>query len=533
MCKQAELKSFPIFYLQRNFLSTQITRLSHDVYDIIINMQDIYEKFEFSKITEKLASYTKTQGGKHRALELRMFDNSIALERELEFLKEMISVMDRYGKLPIQVSSDLQYALTLAKKGGCLGITDLERVASDILLQADLRRFFKQVTESPLLLDYISHFPNISYIESAIHRVIAPDLSIFDNASSTLQNVRHAMKHLEAQMKKKLNSILESNKEYLSDMTLTLKNGHYVLPVANAHKSKVRGIVQDVSNSGGTTFIEPAILVEMNNKMVELQNEEREEIHRLLMELTIQVLNHEDEVLESNKMIAYLDFLMAKSNFAIDTDAHVAILSKKPIVDIMNARHPLLDPKKVVPNDFMMNEKTSLIVISGPNAGGKTVSLKTVGIAAFMNTPLLNQKDIKNAVVNDALIINDIKKENINHFESSQKSIVSSENGQMENLCFEQKKELASIGVKEELINSEEFKNFKKQFNSNTYVKSIYELYAKTMDKPHIEKMGSMKNGDTRQEKDYYTPEEVDRLTEEDYDDPVIFNRVRESMKKW
>lgn len=354
-------------------------------YDIIINMQDVYEKFEFIKIAEKLATFTKTQGGKNKALSLRMFDNSIALERELSFLSEMMSVLDRFGNLPIQVSSDLEYAITLAKKGGCLNPTDLERVASDIILQGSIKRFFNQVNESPLLLDYISHFPNISYIEQSIHRVIAPDLSIFDNASATLQTIRHAIRHLEAQMKKKLHSILESNKEYLSDVTLTLKNGHYVLPVANAHKSKVKGIVQDVSNSGGTTFIEPAVLVELNNKMVELQNDEREEIHRLLMSLTWEVLSHEAEVLESNRMIAYLDFLMAKANFAHETEAHVAILSKKPIVDIMNARHPLLDPAKVVANDFSLNEKTSLIVISGPNAGGKTVALKTLGLMVMMN----------------------------------------------------------------------------------------------------------------------------------------------------
>lgn len=348
-------------------------------------MQDIYEKFEFSKIAEKVASYTKTQGGKNKALSLHMFDNSIALERELSFLDEMMAVLDRFGNLPITVSSDLEYAITLAKKGGCLGVTDLERVASDIILQGDLRRFFKQVDQSPLLLDYISHFPNISFIEDAIHRVIAPDLSIFDNASPKLHSTRIAMKRLEGQMKKKLSSILETNKEFLSDYTLTLKNGHYVLPVTNSYKNKVRGIVQDVSNSGGTIFIEPAILVEMNNKMVEFQNDEKEEIHRLLLELTHTVLSHETEVLESNKMIAYLDFLMAKAIFAHDTDSHVATLSKKSVVDVMNARHPLLDPKKVVPNDFLMNEKTSMIIISGPNAGGKTVALKTIGLMVTMN----------------------------------------------------------------------------------------------------------------------------------------------------
>ena len=348
-------------------------------------MQNAYEKFEFEKVTEKLASYTRTEGGKHKALSLRMFDNTIALERELAFTSEMMDILDRFGNLPITVSSDLSKAIDLAKKGGVLGITELERVASDILLQEALRHYFKQVDSSPLLLEYVSHFPDISSLEKSIHKVIAPDLTIFDNASPKLSTVRHAMRRLENEMKKKLNSILEANKEWLSDYTLTLKNGHYVLPVANSYKSKVKGIVQDVSNSGGTTFIEPEILVEMNNKMVELQNDEREEIHRLLMELTQEVLSREEEVLNSNQMIAYLDFLMAKGNYAHENDAHIATLSKKSVVDMMNARHPLLDRKKVVPNDFLLDEKTSLIVISGPNAGGKTVALKTIGLLVMMN----------------------------------------------------------------------------------------------------------------------------------------------------
>ena len=348
-------------------------------------MQNAYEKFEFEKVTEKLASYTRTEGGKHKALSLRMFDNTIALERELAFTSEMMDILDRFGNLPITVSSDLSKAIDLAKKGGVLGITELERVASDILLQEALRHYFKQVDSSPLLLEYVSHFPDISSLEKSIHKVIAPDLTIFDNASPKLSTVRHAMRRLENEMKKKLNSILEANKEWLSDYTLTLKNGHYVLPVANSYKSKVKGIVQDVSNSGGTTFIEPEILVEMNNKMVELQNDEREEIHRLLMELTGEVLSREEEVLNSNQMIAYLDFLMAKGNYAHENDAHIATLSKKSVVDMMNARHPLLDRKKVVPNDFLLDEKTSLIVISGPNAGGKTVALKTIGLLVMMN----------------------------------------------------------------------------------------------------------------------------------------------------
>jgi DNA mismatch repair protein MutS2 len=234
-------------------------------------------------------------------------------------------------------------------------------------------------------LAYVANFPHLEFLEKDIHKVIAPDLTIYDNASPKLKSVRLAITHLENEMKKKLGFVLDANKVYLSDTTLTIKNGHYVLPVANAYKNKVKGIVQDVSGSGETTFIEPEVLVEMNNKMVELRNDEREEIRRLLAELSSEIASVAEPVLLNNKMIGYLDFVQAKALYADETKSHVAKMVKEPTIDLQNARHPLIDPKKVVANDFRLNEKTSLIVISGPNAGGKTVALKTLGICVLMS----------------------------------------------------------------------------------------------------------------------------------------------------
>ena len=348
-------------------------------------MQNIYEKFEFSKISEKVAGYARSELGKAFARSLTMIGDETRLSEELARLEEMTFLLVRYGRLPLDVSSDLSRAVALAQKGGVLSIEDLEKTANDVLQEKSLLNFFHTITDLPLLLAYSANFPHLEFLEKDIHKVIAPDLSIFDNASPKLRSVRLAITHLENEMKKKLGFVLDQNKVYLSDTTLTIKNGHYVLPVANAYKNKVKGIVQDVSGSGETTFIEPEVLVELNNKMVELRNDERAEIHRLLGELSSEIASVAEPVLLNNRMIGYLDFVQAKALYADETKSHVAKMVKEVTIDLLNARHPLIDPSKVIANDFKMSEKTALIVISGPNAGGKTVALKTLGILVLMN----------------------------------------------------------------------------------------------------------------------------------------------------
>lgn len=348
-------------------------------------MQDVYEKFEFEKIRESLKNKARTDKGKLKASTLMMYGDEKLLSYELDMLEEMRNLVAKYGYVPIDVSSNLDTAVSLAKKGGCLSVEDLERAANDVINSQAIIAFFKKVSDSPLLSEYILNFPHLSFLEKDIHRVIAPDLSIFDNASPKLKAIRLSIKRLEATMKKKLGYVLDANKSFLSDVNLTLKNGHYVLPVKNSYKNKVKGIVQDVSNTGETTFIEPELLVELNNKMVELQNDEREEIHRLLLELSQEVASSSSAVLENNEMIGYLDFLSAKTRLAEENDCHIPAHSKAPLIDLIDARHPLIDKNKVIANDFLLTAESSLIIISGPNAGGKTVALKTLGLLVMMN----------------------------------------------------------------------------------------------------------------------------------------------------
>lgn len=348
-------------------------------------MQDVYEKFEFEKIRETLKKYAKTDIGRVKAETLTMYSDELLLQHELNVLEETRNAIAKYGNLPIEVSSDLKEYVSLAKKGGCLSVEELERIANDVKSEKAIVNYFKKVQDSPLLLEYVANFPHLDFLDEDIHRIIAPDLTIFDNASPKLKSIRQAIRRLEETMKKKLGFVLDANRSFLTSDNLTLKNGHYVLPVKNSFKNKVKGIVQDISNTGETTFIEPELLVEMNNKMMELQNQEKEEIHRLLLELSSEVAGSGEAIIEMNEMIGYLDFHSAKAKMAEDNDCHIASYSKSPLIDLIEARHPLIDKNKVVPNDFSLDSKSSLIIISGPNAGGKTVALKTLGILVMMN----------------------------------------------------------------------------------------------------------------------------------------------------
>lgn len=361
-------------------------------------MQNVFEVLEWDRLLAKVAGLTRTEKGKAKALALRPLPLE-ELKKETLFLSEMEKAYYLLGRLPIDSSSDLSSKLEFARKQGCLNVEDFERIAHDITLVEDVRRYFDKAYDSPSLKEKSKNLPNGTFLEKDIHKVIAPDLSIYDNASPKLRQIRIGLARLEKTITQSLGTILQEHKEYLSDSTLTLRNGHYVLPVANTYKHKVGGIVQDVSGSGGTTFIEPEKIVRLNNQLTILKNDELEEIHRILLELSMKVGSFSSELQEMNEALGYFDFLQAKAMYGEAIKGHIASLSNNEGLFLPGARHPLLDPSKVVPNDFALSPKTKAVIISGPNAGGKTVALKTIGILTLMFESALPLPTLDGAIV--------------------------------------------------------------------------------------------------------------------------------------
>ena len=349
-------------------------------------MQDIYQTFEFNKIKEHILEYAKTELAKVYIDELKMFENQEAIKNALLDLNEVSSIIVRFGPLPINNSANALVLIDMAKKTGLLTPRDLHLIAEDVLTINKISAFLKKIENGyPRITEITQGFMDLTNLEKEIHRVITNSLTVADHATPTLYQIRTKLKKVEAELQQKIASIALSYAKYLNDDNITIRDGHFVLPVKTVDKSRVNGIVYDVSDSGNTTFIEPLEIVQINNEITALKVQENEEVRKVLKALTALVLLQESEIITNNKIIAKLDFLSAKANYMNEINGEIAECVDSQTVELISARHPLIDPRKVVANSFVLNEEEPIIIISGPNAGGKTVSLKTVGLLVMMH----------------------------------------------------------------------------------------------------------------------------------------------------
>ena len=349
-------------------------------------MQNIYETFEFNKIKEHILEYAKTELGKVYIDELMMYDTPDKVNNALLDLKEISSIIVRFGPLPINNSANALVLIDMAKKTGLLTPRDLHLIAEDVLTIVKISAFLKKIENGyPRIVEITSGFVDLSNLEKEIHRVITNSLTVADNATPDLAAIRHKLKKIEAELQSKIASIALAYSKYLNDDNITIRDGHFVLPVKTVDKSRINGIVYDVSDSGNTTFIEPLEIVQINNEITALKVQENEEVRKILKSLTALVLLQEGEIINNNKIIAKLDFLSAKANYMSEINGEIADSVTSQTIEFISARHPLIDPRKVVANSFILNEEQPIIIISGPNAGGKTVSLKTVGLLVLMH----------------------------------------------------------------------------------------------------------------------------------------------------
>ena len=349
-------------------------------------MLDVYQTLEFNKIQEQILEFAKTERGKEKILSLKMSSDKDEIIRELSKLDEMMNLIRRFSPLPLTGSVHIIKLIELAKKTALLTPSDLNFILNDIETSEKIIAHFKKTTNSfPLLEELVNQINDLSNLRTAIKKVVTPSLTISDNASPTLKEIRQKLKTLESSLTSKVAGMSYKYSSYLNDSNATIRDGHFVLPVKTVYKNKVLGIIYDVSDSGNTTFIEPLELVQLNNDITSKKLEEQEEIRKILKELTALVLLQENEVINNNNIIGELDFLSAKATYALTNDMDIASISDVQEVHLYEAKHPLIDRNKVVANEYHLTEEKRIVVISGPNAGGKTVSLKVVGLLSVMN----------------------------------------------------------------------------------------------------------------------------------------------------
>ena len=349
-------------------------------------MLDIYETLEISKVLEEISSFSRSEIAKDRIINLKMLPKE-EIAPALTILDEMMSYLLRFGDIALSSSFNLFPYLETVSKGGVLSPIELDRIATDSETAIKIYKQFERVDKSKYfnLFSLANSLFDLSDLVKKIHKVVLPNLLIADDASNKLKTIRDSINRKELEARNSSSQLIQKYHDYLSEYQISIRNGHFVLPVKTGYKNKIDGIIHDFSSSGQTTFIEPASLVNLSNQISALKNDEQEEVYRLLKELSGEVNAHYQEILDNNKILAEFDYIAAKAKYSNQYKCNVAELKEERIIDLKKARHPLIDQSKVVANDFHFDEEKRIIIISGPNAGGKTVALKTLGILVMMN----------------------------------------------------------------------------------------------------------------------------------------------------
>ena len=344
---------------------------------------------EYTKIRERLTAQALSPMGKEKCSALVPLDNISEIVREQKETTEAVNMALKKGRLPLGGIKDIRSHLERAEAGGVLAIDELMAVGEFLYVCRKVKNYSKQENKAdtfPVLEDYFAIVKTINNVENEINRCILNEQEISDDASSGLRTVRREIRNANGSIRDKLNSIIYSAayKTMLQDAVITIRNDRYCVPVRAEYQSSFPGMVHDRSNTGSTVFMEPTAVIQLNNKIKELQSKEKEEIEKILAELTSLVAENVD-VMEANmNVIAHLDFVFAKAELSLKMNGSEPKFNNDGIIDIRKGRHPLLDEKAVVPIDINIGRDFSTLLITGPNTGGKTVALKTLGLFTLM-----------------------------------------------------------------------------------------------------------------------------------------------------
>lgn len=344
---------------------------------------------EYIKIRDKLASHAISPMGKEKCNELLPLCDLKSIVKEQKETTEAVNMALKKGRLPLGGIKDIRTQLSRATAGGTLSIEELMAVGEFLYVCRKVKNYSKQENKAdsfPVLEDYFNIVQTINNVENEITRCILNEQEISDEASIGLKNVRKEIRNANGSIRDKLNSIIYSSayKNMLQDAVITIRNDRYCVPVRAEYQSSFPGMVHDRSNTGSTVFMEPTAVIQLNNKIKELQAKEKEEIEKILIKLTELVAENAD-VMEANlNIITHLDFVFAKSELSLKMNGSEPKFNNNGIIDIRKGRHPLLNEKEVVPIDIHLGKTFNTLLITGPNTGGKTVALKTLGLFTLM-----------------------------------------------------------------------------------------------------------------------------------------------------
>lgn len=341
---------------------------------------------EYNRIIDKLKDYCQSSLGQAAVSSIVPLDDLDTINDLLEQNADAIELIVKYSNPPLYGISDLKSIVKRLNMGGILENYQFRQIADSLRVSQALKDYVSEMEQENLIKDRIALLYTNKRVESEIDRIILDDEKIADDASRTLFNLRRNIRNKTEDIRKKLNSIVQDKDSQikLQDNIITIREGRYVVPVKAASKSHFPGIAHDRSSSGQTVYIEPMVVVELNNEIRQLQIEEHDEIRKILRELSELCAQYSEEIETNQDLLVQLDVVFSKAKMALDMRATRPILNDEKIVDIKDARHPLLTGK-VVPIDIKIGDGYRALIITGPNTGGKTVSLKTLGLMILMS----------------------------------------------------------------------------------------------------------------------------------------------------
>ncbi len=350
--------------------------------------QKVLNTLEYNKIIQALTEKADSKPGKKLCEALLPMEDLAEIKKAQTETKDALSRLFRIGSTSFGNNHDLAFSLKSLEIGSTLSVSELLKIAGLLDNVNRIKTYGKkdrEDTPKDSLDSYFERLTPLTQLSNEIYRCILSEEEIADDASPKLKNIRRNKQLANEKIHSQLNSMLNgAYRTYLQDAVITMRNNRYCIPVKSEYKSQVNGMVHDQSASGSTFFIEPAAVVSLNNQLKELDMQEEEEIQVILANLSAQAALHTDELSENQKMMTLLDFIFAKGKLALEQNATEPVFNNDRHIHIRKGRHPLLDKKKVVPIDIHLGKDFDLLIVTGPNTGGKTVSLKTVGLFTLM-----------------------------------------------------------------------------------------------------------------------------------------------------
>ena len=347
-----------------------------------------FKVLEYPKIIEMLRQQAGCVMAKERIAELAPYTDIRKIREALQETSEASRAIVAKGNAPLGQIYDIGPALHFSRKGGTLTMRQLLQVLYNIRVASNMVTWFKSdLPELPILMGMAEVLATFPRLADNIDRCIISEDEMADSASPELRNIRRGIVRQNEAIRNRLGQIISSsdNKTFLQDAIVTMRDGRYVVPVKAEHRGRIPGIVHDQSSTGATIFIEPQVIVNLNNELRELELAEKAEIERILAELSGAVAEHFHDLVNNQKLLTEMDFIFAKGKLSVMMEADAPTMNESGLVNLKQARHPLIEKKKVVPiNVAVGGSEYTTLVVTGPNTGGKTVTLKTTGLLAMM-----------------------------------------------------------------------------------------------------------------------------------------------------